>query len=163
MRTLVDHLDFASQIAVDGNDVVFVERRKQRIGRVPKVAGPATWIVSTGNTLEAMAVEHGDVVWCSLGTHSLLLHETDSGALSFDDGVDIVLRDGVAYCGTWMTHDGVYRAHVEGGPAQKMCPSSTRIAAITTDEKYVYWAERGAMSPDGLLLAGSGRVLRAPR
>jgi hypothetical protein len=118
--------------------------------------------VQSSTAADALAASGGDIVWSDTQLRTLLGRETSPSDLSFDGAYDVALRGGFVYWATQHENGWVSRAKIEGGPVLKIAPSPHRVEAITTDERFVYWAERGSMR-GGLLLASSGRLLRAAR
>jgi hypothetical protein len=163
---LVDHLAFAADVSVSGDDVVFVEYDKNRIGRVKKTGGTPRWIATAPTTVLSMTANDDAIVWSDTQIHALLGGASEPSVVSSGatgDAHDVSLRDGFVYWGDRDENGWVYRASVGGGATQKIAASAHRIEGIATDARYVYWVERGTMSDGGMLLAKSGRLLRAER
>jgi hypothetical protein len=161
-RTLLDHLAFVSDVSVDGDDVVFVEYDKERVGRIRKSGGTPAWIGTATTTVLSMTAAEGSVVWSDTALHALSGAETEPTEVATDSAYDLAIRDGFVYWGNMYENGAVWRAPVAGGKAQKIAASPHRIETLTTDTRFVYWAERAKQKPDGMLEANSGRVLRAP-
>jgi hypothetical protein len=159
-------LDFAADVAVEGEDVVFLEYGKNRIARVPKLGGrPPISIANGKSTMGGIAVADGTVAWCDTKIHTLVRGSDEPKDVASYSANDVSIRGGYAYFATGLAipHGAVWRVALNGGEVLTLAPSPHRVESIATDERYVYWAERGHESKGGLMAASSGRILRVGR
>ncbi|MBI5546800.1 MAG: hypothetical protein HY901_23200 [Deltaproteobacteria bacterium] len=160
--TMVADLDFPSDVAMVGEAMWFVEYGRKRIGRVAKTGGAVSWIATSPTIIHAFAPFVGGIAWVDTGVRALRDGDREPREVWYLGSQTVTVRDGFAYWAMELERaSGVFRRPLAGGERVKLADCPERVEAMTTDERFLYLAERGAKLGT-LLEPRSARVLRVP-